>query len=227
MFEVNGVYANRIGQYTVLALAPPKMTVRYDDGSVAELNIRIQERIWENIAAEMESQKSSRISRARGKSGTPEVQYYVKSISIIAQEEISASSWREKMTIVAKPGPTILPSSRIIYYAVENQTFFSVATVTGVSTAKPPKGFFFPGKDPEDFAFYPIDMDVAAQKPEHGVSDESVELESQPDFKRLLAAPETYLSISEDDFELLAELLSEATEEEETDDENEDEEYDD
>ena len=55
MFELNGVYRNRIGEYTVLALNGPRMTVRYADGSEAELNVNIQARIWENIVAEQEA----------------------------------------------------------------------------------------------------------------------------------------------------------------------------
>ena len=49
MFELNGVYRNRTGEYTVLAMKGTHMTVRYTDGSEAELNTNIQARIWENI----------------------------------------------------------------------------------------------------------------------------------------------------------------------------------
>ena len=35
MFELNGVYRNRIGEYTVVALNGPRMVVRYADGSEA------------------------------------------------------------------------------------------------------------------------------------------------------------------------------------------------
>ena len=70
MFEVNGVYANRKGRYTVLAVNPPKMRVRYDDGTEAELRIDMQARIWENISAEFEAQEASRQARA-ARRGTP------------------------------------------------------------------------------------------------------------------------------------------------------------
>ena len=36
MFEVNGIYANRKGKYTVLAINEPKMHVRYEDGAEAQ-----------------------------------------------------------------------------------------------------------------------------------------------------------------------------------------------
>ncbi len=224
MFEVDGIYANRKGKYKVLALDPPKMLVRFEDGTETSLNIGIQERIWENIRAELDLEESRRASRAARSARTDGTAFFIKSVSMVAQEEISAPTWREKVTMVTKPGPTIPLGSRIIYYDVETRTFFAVATVIGEATDKPPKGFFFPGKDLEDFTFYPIDMDTSIQNLEHAVSVESVELESLPDFKGQLAKPETYSSISEDDFEYLAELLTEVTEEEEEEDEDLDEE---
>ena len=45
MFEVNGVYANRRGKYKVLSLNGPKMKVRFEDGSIADLRIELQARI--------------------------------------------------------------------------------------------------------------------------------------------------------------------------------------
>jgi hypothetical protein len=65
MFEINGVYANRKGEYTVIALNPPKMTVRYNDGSEVELKIEMQERIWENIRVEYEAKQAKKVSRQR------------------------------------------------------------------------------------------------------------------------------------------------------------------
>lgn len=227
-FEINGRYANRKGQYTVLEINPPKMTVRYDDGSEAQLNMAIQERIWENIAAEIEAKESSRAARAQRRKQQGDVKFYVKSLSMVAQEEISAPGWREKVTMVAEPGPKLPPGSRVIYYAIENRSFFAVATVTGEANSSPPKGFFYPGKSPSDFTFYPIDMDVNINNPDMAVPDDSVELESAPNFKSKLHQPETYLEVNEDDFELLAELLTEIIEEEEEDDEDlddEDEDY--
>ena len=226
-FELNGRYANRKGHYTVLELNPPKMTVRYDDGSEAQLNIAIQERIWENIAAEIEAQESSRAARAERKKQHGDMKFYVKSLSMIAQEEISAPGWRDKVTMVAEPGPKLLPGSRVIYYAIENKAFFAVATVTGEANNSPPKGFFYPAKDPSDFTFYPIDMDVIISNLKMSVPDHTVELESAPSYKSQLVVPETYIEINEDDFELLAELLTEIIEEEDDDEDldNEDEDY--
>jgi hypothetical protein len=63
MFEINGVYANRKGEYTVIALNPPRMTVRYADGTEADLKIEMQERIWENIRVEYEAAQAKKVSR--------------------------------------------------------------------------------------------------------------------------------------------------------------------
>ncbi|MCA9993019.1 MAG: hypothetical protein H6666_10325 [Ardenticatenaceae bacterium] len=225
MFQVNGVYANRKGYYTVLTINGPKMTVRYEDGTVIDLNIAIQERIWENIEAEIEAEALSRAARAERRRMNAGIQFYVKSVSMVAQEEISLPGWRERITVVLDPGPKLRPGSRIIYFSVEHRAFFAVATVTGDGTNAAPKGFFFPGKDPSQLTFYPIDMDVFINNLENAVHVDSVELESQPNFKALLVQPEVYLKVNEDDFELLAELLTELTEEEEEDIEEEEEEF--
>ena len=79
MFEINGVYANRKGEYTVLEITPPKMHVRFKDGSEADLKIDLQERIWANIAAEYEAQAAKEKAR-RPKS--IDAHYYIKVISI-------------------------------------------------------------------------------------------------------------------------------------------------
>ncbi len=63
MFEVNGEYANRKGKYTVLAIDGPIMSVRYEDGTHADLKINIQQRIWENIVAEQELASSKSAAR--------------------------------------------------------------------------------------------------------------------------------------------------------------------
>ena len=65
MFEVNQSYANRKGKYTVLEVNPPKMRVRYEDGTEAELNVEIQTRIWENIQSEEEARVVARTARRR------------------------------------------------------------------------------------------------------------------------------------------------------------------
>jgi hypothetical protein len=50
-FRVGGLYANRNGEYEVVDIAPPKMTVRYHDGGMLVADIAILARIWENLQA--------------------------------------------------------------------------------------------------------------------------------------------------------------------------------
>jgi hypothetical protein len=50
-FRVGGLYANRNGEYEVLDIAPPKMTVRYHDGGTLVADIVILARIWDNMQA--------------------------------------------------------------------------------------------------------------------------------------------------------------------------------
>lgn len=48
-FEVGKHYHNRDGEYRVLSIDDPNMTIRYLDGHIIESSIELQARIWENI----------------------------------------------------------------------------------------------------------------------------------------------------------------------------------
>jgi hypothetical protein len=222
MFEVGGTYANRKGKYTILSLNGPKMRVRFDDGSTADLNVDIQHRIWENIQVEEDAKQAARAARAslRGRAYSQSTQFFIKPISMLAAEELTFPGWQERVAATGDETKEIKAGDRLIYYAIEPQVFFAVATVTGVS-------FEAGGKDSQQVSFYPIDLDAHAHNLEKAVALDSVELESQPNLKELLKQPDTYFKISEDDFELLAELLTEVTEEEEEDEEEEEEEEED
>lgn len=224
MFEVKRVYANRKGRYTVLDINTPTMTVRYEDGTVAELNIGIQERIWENIQAEEEIKSANRAARRQR---NKEMTFWLKSVSLDAEESLTLPGWRERVTVVDSDAPGFRPDDRIIYYAVDDQVFFALATVTGEASEIVPKGFFYAGDREENLRFYPIDLELRATNLGNAVDVDAVELESEPDFKSLLSRPDTYLQISEDDFELLADLLGELIEEEDEDvfDEEEEEDF--
>lgn len=227
MFEVDGTYTNRIGTYRVLSVDPPKMTVRYEDGTVAELNINIQARIWDNIQSEQEARRA-RGARQRVQESSHA--FFIKSLSMEVEEDLTLPGWRERVTVVGPSGPNLRAGDRIIYYAVEDKVFFAVATVTGPMMEAVPKGFFYSENEVRNLRFYPIDLDEHAYDIHNAVRLDSVELESEPEFRTLLQKPGIYITVSEDDFELLAELLTEVTEEEDEDfedeEEEEDEEYD-
>lgn len=220
-FEVGGEYVNRKGKYTVLDINPPKMTVRYEDGTTAEVNIAIQARIWENILVEQEAEAARRSAKS-SRGGTSKTQYFIKAVSVPSPTEMIFSGWAEHV-ILATPedAQKIQPGDRIIYYAIEPQTFIAVATITSPPTLANPKDFFYT-IDLEEAYFFPVDLDAAALSLELGVADDSVELESQPNFRKLNLQPESFLPITEDDFELLAEILTEIVEEEEEEEIEED-----
>jgi hypothetical protein len=220
-FEVKGTYANRIGQYTVLAINPPKMTVRYEDGSEAELNMAIQERIWENIEAEMEAKQASRMARQQRGAN---VNHYINAVNAMADGDATFPGWAERVVAAVGEAEEIKQGDRLIYYGLDTKTFFAVATITGEVYTADPREYFYK-TDADSWPFFPVDVDAAALSPEDGIPVESVELESQPQFRKLKLAPESYLTINEDDFELLAEWLTELSEEEIDDDDFEDEDY--
>ncbi len=213
MFELNGVYRNRMGEYKVVALNGQRMTVRYTDGSEAELNVNIQARIWENIVAEQEARAaSSRHLRQSNKDTT----HYIKAVSVPPGEELVFPGWQERVVMVptAELAQRIKPGDRFIYYAIEAQTFFAVVTITGDMFEADPKQHTFT-TEVDRAAFFPTDVDATVPDLDHGVSVDSIDLESYPDFGKLHIDGEAFYRISEDDFELLAEALTEITEDEE------------
>ncbi len=213
MFEEGGEYANRKGKYTVLSIESNKMQVRYEDGTYAELNIGIQSRIWQNIVAEQEAIASRSSSSAQNRQTN--TNYYIKSINIPDLDELIFPGWQERVVMANNPiqAQRIRVGDRLIFYGIEIDAFFAVATITGEMFKANPKDYFFTVSAKEMY-FFPLDIDTTSFHPNIAVKRESVELENYRDFTENLAKPENFFSISEDDFELLAELLTELNEEE-------------
>jgi hypothetical protein len=214
IFEVGEEYANRKGGYTVLEISAPKMTVEYDDGSTADLSISIQQRIWENIVTEQEAERA-RTVKSRKKKVKIGTRYYIRPTSMMTVEELSTTKKQEGIPASGRWLATIRRGDRLIYYAKETQLFFAVVTITG--PGKKPKGR---GRKKTSVLYFPVDVDayvVDLSKALHAVS---VELESQPKYKDFLADSDDYLEITEDEFELLAEMLTEVSEEDEEDEAN-------
>jgi len=161
MFEVDGVYANRKGKYKVLAINPPKMSVRYEDGTLAELNINVQERIWENILVEQQAQTAKEESKRR--KGLQSARHFIKVISIPSEDEFMFPGWQERVVMDAglEPAIQIKAGDRLIYYAIEAQVFFAVATITGKGFEANPIDYFYP-TDKTSARFFPVDMDASA-----------------------------------------------------------------
>jgi len=213
MFELNGVYRNRMGEYTVLAIKGQHMTVRYADGSEAELNTNIQARIWENIVAEQEARAASTSRHAR--QSNKDTAHYIKAVSLPPGEELAFPGWQERIVMAPTPelAQRIKSGDRFIYYAIEAQTFFAVVTITGEMFEANPKQHTYT-TELQRAAFFPTDVDATVPALDHGVSVDSIDLESYPDFGKLHIENEAFYRISEDDFELLAEALTEITEDE-------------
>ncbi|NJN54397.1 MAG: hypothetical protein HC804_06365 [Anaerolineae bacterium] len=180
MFEVNGTYANRRGEYTVLEITPPIMLVRFADGGEAELKISVQERIWQNIATEYEARAASKSARRKSAQGTG---HYIKVISTPAVEELAFAGWAERMVMAPPPdsGITLKAGDRLIIYGLESRTFFAVVTITGDPKTANPKDYFF-AVTADMAEFFPIDIDATVARPDNGVEVDTVELESQPPF---------------------------------------------
>lgn len=223
IFEINGNYANRIGKYTVLEINQPKMRVRYEDGSEAELNMAVQARIWENILVELEAKEAKKSSRKSG-AGLATNQHFIKCISLPDTEELAFPGWPERVVIVLRPEDleSVKKGDRLIIYLIELQLFYAVATITSDTVDRNPKDYFY-NLDLTAASFFSIDIDAEAQSAATAVSIDSVELESYPKLGKMRLEPESFLKMSEDDFELLAELLTEVTEDDDEELEEEEE----
>ncbi len=211
MFEVGGEYINRKGKYKVLEIAGNKMTVKYEDGSTSELNVAIQERIWQNILADRGS--VDRQSKKKQPANVTKSNFYIRTISLATVKDTAISAVQEWLSLIQDSAPTIGQGDRFIFYAIEPACFFAVATTTkppSKASQKIPK--YFDDKEGKIFSLS-LDWDASVAILEEGVDLNSIELESQPDFKKLLTQDGLFLSVSEDDFELLAELIAEHSEE--------------
>lgn len=220
MFELGGRYANRIGNYEVVELNEPKMTVRYEDGTTAELSMNIQYRIWENIRAEQEI-KNSRSRKSRKTRSTRSTQYYVRPVNTLIAELLGERGWKEHVGISEMADLKISPGDRLLYFSIEGQVFFAVATVTS-APKKPSKKDKIPEKhSANSVLLFPLDIDAQATIGTQANAFDTMEFESQPKMNKLVMVENSYIRITEDEFELLAELLSAVTEEDEDDEEDE------
>lgn len=218
VFEVNGNYANRIGKYTVLKIDGSHMVVRYVDGNEATLNVAIQERIWENIVAEQESQRPSRRS---SNSAGRQISFVIKTVSISGDDNLSIPGLLQRIAAVPMD-VNLQPDDRLVYFALEPNVFFAVATVTGKPREASAKEFLF-GDGDAHIHIYPIDVDAHITDVKLAIPVDSVELESLPNYRMRLRQPNAFLPINEDDFELLSELITEIHEEADVEDELEEE----
>ena len=145
MFEVNGIYANRKGAYTILSINGPKMVVRYEDGSEATLKVGMQERIWQNISAEEEAQEAVRRAKAAKKRTTSSnTRFLIKVVSSPAND-FTFPGWQEKVVVILSNSEERPRNSgdRLIYYIMETQSFVAIATVTGESFTANPKKYTY------------------------------------------------------------------------------------
>lgn len=213
MFEVGGTYRNRRGTYTILSASGDKMDVRYEDGTTATLNMNIQYRIWENILAEQEAESAKRSASRRA--GASKINHYIKTLSI-SESDLAIPGLKQRIAVTSTE-IDLRQGDRLVYFAVEPRAFFAVVTVTGPPRKGIAKDFQFGTNDESDVHIYPIDTDTHVLLMENTVSIDQIELESLPNYKRLLRQEDQILPVNEDDFELIAELVAESDEEEEED----------
>ncbi len=223
VFEVNGQYENRKGKYTVLNFSGRKMRVRFVDGSEADLNVGIQERIWENILAEQEAAAAAAAKKAgkRRPKSTVTFYHYIKTVSISEDNDLSILSLKQRQAL-ARQDQKLQRGDRLLYFAVEPQLFFAVATITADPKKAKAKDYLYSDNPKEKIHLYPIDVDAHIENAEFAIAGDTTELESMPDHLSKLSQPNQFFRINEDDFELLSEMIMEFGEIEEVDDDETD-----
>lgn len=221
MFEIGEKYANRKGEYTVLEIHEPKMMVEYQDGTTAELNINIQQRIWENIMAETEI-RQSRSSRSKGTLGLSGTQFFIRPVISLITDQLAVRGFKEHVLEKDVSKHKISKGDRLIYFAIENQVFFAVVTITGEPAKPTSRDRLTEQQSDASVYLFPVDIDARATQVETAVPVDGIEIESQPDVQGMLNDDDNYIPITEDEFEVLAELLTEASEEEDEDDDQAD-----
>lgn len=223
MFEVNGQYENRKGKYTVLSFSGRKMRVRFSDGSEADLNVGIQERIWENILAEQEAEAVAAAKKAGKKrpKAASTSRHYIKTVSISEDNDLSILGLKQRQAMSGQ-NQVLNRGDRLLYFAIEPQVFFAVATVTADPKKAKAKDYFYSDNPKEKIFLYPIDVDAHIENIDFAIAGGATELESMPDHLGKLQAPNQFLVINEDDFELLSEMIMEFGEIEEAVDNDDD-----
>lgn len=214
MFELGETYRNRHGDYVVDAINGNKMDVTYANGDKATLNVAIQYRIWQNIVLDQEASAPKQTKKSAVKVRV--VRHHVKTISI-SESELSIPGLKQR--IAAAPAKMNLEQGdRIIYFAVELKAYFAVVTVTGKPKKAKAKDYLYGEGDATQIAIYPIDVDNHIVNVDHVVNMEAIDLESLSSYKEDFLLRDQFYPISEDDFELIAEMIAESGEEDKDDD---------
>jgi hypothetical protein len=170
----------------------------------------------ENIVAE-ETVAGNKANQNKKSKSSQRTQFFVRPVNSLTADSLNARGVKEQITLDELAELKVSQGDRLIYYAMESQVYFAVGTITG-EAAKPTARDKRAGKGlDKSVLLIPVEVDARAGKIDSAVAIDSMEIESQPDIRKMLLRAESFIAISEDDFELLVEPLTEATDEEEED----------
>ena len=66
-FEVGETYRNNLGEYEVISIDEPNMTIELEDGRTIETTVKLQARIWKRIKWEKRHKKQIKRAQRRGR----------------------------------------------------------------------------------------------------------------------------------------------------------------
>ena len=148
--------------------------------------------------------------------------FFIRPVSSLIADQLAVRGFKEHVLEEDVSKLKISKGDRLIYFAIENQDFFAVVTITGEPAKPTSRDRLTEQQTDVSVLLFPVDIDARALKVENAVPVDGIEIESQPDILQLLNNDDTYILITEDEFEVLAELLTEASEEEDDDDDQDD-----
>ncbi|MGD1993850.1 MAG: hypothetical protein PVI59_11715 [Anaerolineae bacterium] len=99
-FEVGEQYRNRDGEYEVVEIDTPHMTIEYSDGRVIETTVALQARIWRNILMDKRAKREARERAKRAKRRRRRRQRRGRKFEGLDAEDfktdITGTSWRRR-----------------------------------------------------------------------------------------------------------------------------------
>lgn len=94
-FKVGEKYRNRLGDYQVVSLDGEDMVIQYDDGSLLETTVGMQERIWLNVLADELAEANELLARSKSSSRSASRSFRGLHSGDF-QDGVTGTSWRRK-----------------------------------------------------------------------------------------------------------------------------------
>lgn len=114
-FKIGEMYENMNGTYTVLSISPPKMTIKYENGSQSVADIEIQERIWSRIQDELAFARQE--YERRTKINRPPIDFPGLAEGDF-KDNVAGTNWRSRAGLAGLVSRQLSDSSEMLFTSV-------------------------------------------------------------------------------------------------------------